>query len=251
MSSKQTTVTEFRHPETESTITLIGNRHYATKAYMEAIADRLDKCDAAGATIHLEGVREATSKELESLTSRQRHVVDTLLRFGPLLHKVGNLSAQATLHHAISVEDPETGKLVLRNPLWQVHDVSHADLARAANRRQRASLKVVSGMVSLANDALKEDPDAWERTDIEDSSTFRASHWAAAKISSLIMHPATVLLVDYRNEVALNALGVQLEDDPSKDFALLWGQGHVAGLSKGILRRGYIQTGIEELDPDK
>jgi hypothetical protein len=50
------------------------------------------------------------------------------------------------------------------------------------------------------------------------------------------------IIVDHRNDVALNAVRETLDKDPDQDIALLWGAGHIPGLKSGLEQLGYRTT---------
>ncbi len=56
------------------------------------------------------------------------------------------------------------------------------------------------------------------------------------------------LLIGKRNEVALSGVDEALEADASAKLVLVWGLGHLAGLSSGLVDRGYEQTARQEVE---
>lgn len=55
------------------------------------------------------------------------------------------------------------------------------------------------------------------------------------------------LIIDKRNEVALTGVDSALEADASARIVLVWGLAHLAGLSSGLIERGYEQTGRKDI----
>lgn len=232
MKAQPTTIAEFAHPDTSSEIAIVGNRHYGSEGYMQELKSRLAHYRADGATIHFEGVSLLTDNEKALLTKSQlRSYVGLrqLLDFGERLHEGRGFARVQTI-----IESSEE---------WEWHDTTSYDLMTRASMKQRLTMGAMGVIVSLASSA----------TDI--NTLYEAIYENEAidkdpsRISKAMSNAINPLIVDYRNNIALGAVDTSLTVAPSQNLALLWGDGHVAGLSEGLRIRGYELVSTETLDP--
>lgn len=236
-----TTVAEFTHPETSSRVALVGNRHFGTPNYMEELQNRLIAYRLGGAAIHYEGVKKPTETEISNFSRRQMRNYQALKSLTNLGDRVHTDSRFSSIRTIISSRD------------WEHHDASMTDLVQRANLRQSLALGVVALVAKVVEWA--DEDGSFYKTTYEKMYTENESGAEDTKAQDPhendpgILKMLYPLIVDYRNEVALNAVDTALAERPEQNLALLWGNGHVPGLSDGLVNRGFRQTSLELLDP--
>lgn len=55
------------------------------------------------------------------------------------------------------------------------------------------------------------------------------------------------VIIDYRNQVALEAQDQHAEDHPGQNLVMVWGLGHLARLGAGMVDRGYDMVAEETI----
>lgn len=59
--------------------------------------------------------------------------------------------------------------------------------------------------------------------------------------------PGHHIIIDRRNEVALAGVDAELVENQDAKLVLVWGLGHLAGLSSGLIERGYTHADTQEV----
>jgi hypothetical protein len=133
MSSRHTTVTEFKHPELASTVALIGNRHEGNKFYMFALRDELDTYESRGSVFHYESLSDSSDEEIATAPQGVQESYHALTDIA-----YNGRSAATPLGH-VSLHDimkPEMES-------WENHDATKLELAAHIQERfiQRVAIR--------------------------------------------------------------------------------------------------------------
>lgn len=236
MNTHSTTIAEYTHSETDHKVALVGNRHYGSEAYVEEIRNRLLGYQATGAAIHYESITKPSDLEVAQFTRVQNFRYESLKK---LLRMSGKIHSKTDLTSVATIIDKES---------WEHHDATMSELVEHATIRQTLALGAI-GLAAHVLEMANSDAEYAKAADAAYPDADEGGGQKTNRTSGILMNTLTPLIVDYRNEVALGAVDTAATEDTSRQIALLWGNGHIPGLAKGLKMRGYVQSSSELLDP--
>lgn len=205
---------EFRHPETQSTISLVGMLHTARPSYYQNINEYVQARENNGSLVHVEGGRLPDDSELVKYPTWIRE-------FTPRLDDALGI---------IYDSDPQEGLVSQFDELhfhykdsWEVHDANGAEIIALLGRnRAKFVISTLERLIAVENGSKKE-------------------HIVADTIRAVCFTPATDgVVVRHRNKLAIKAVEAALDTNPDQSITLLWGSFHLRGIAKGILANNYV-----------
>lgn len=223
----QVPVREFAHPETGSRITIHSMLHAAQPDFYADLRATLHAAHEQGTHIHFEGVQRPEDAELETVSDETREHAQIL----------------ATILD--SNNDPFTaiGLVLQRDHLkpadgWERHDISLLRAVRvygpATMRQFAASFKSAETMfAAFTTDVL--------RAMLLQGLTVEIKVALGEEDIETTFPGVDRYMCALRETIALGAVDVQLAKDPAANVALVWGAGHLSGLSAGLAERGYAE----------
>lgn len=224
-----TTISEFLHPLRPNPVTLIGNEHGGSEAYVASLRNQLDMREARGSIIHYEEVQPVDSSEVD-----EQHPIVQSAYWN--LDFIMDFIEDSIKKSDASIYDITVSKA----GTWHNHDLNALELAKLISQRpdQYVALAALTGFILKPKDS---------------PATVREILYS--KVFGTITTGAYVglwpSLVTARNNVALRAVDSTLEERPNQEITLLWGQGHIPGIARGLLRRGFEMTRIEAYSPSE
>jgi hypothetical protein len=223
------------HPERHSRIDLIGMIHIGEASYYQRVQNIVDARNADGALTHYEMVKRAGTAEL---TTAPRRVQANVQRVRAIMRNVDSLFEGLDLTHQ--------KKGLMYRQSWENHDTTEIDEAA------RMSTIPLSGllMATRAMRAFAQTLPPNERRDLlvqNLQQTTNNLHSRQSPLKRLLYGNNERVIIDYRNDIALEAIDNQLQEEPESDLVLLWGMGHLAGLGAGLKNRGFSKVDEQRL----
>lgn len=222
-------------PGTGQSVTLIGTMHVGQPAYYQAIHDRAAALEAAGAVVQYESVYDAADSEWEKATPDERAARDAINRgldclygfAGPIVDHLGWAGQREELRC---------------EPSWENVDISDLDLIRAAGP---AAVLARMNRVSELTGAFDALPPRLEAAAVSLALRF----WRFVPGRYKRPEPGTEqheqafeqAVVHRRNQHALAAL------PPGRDAVLIWGAGHLPGMTSILEQAGFQREAQEWL----
>jgi hypothetical protein len=216
-------VGRYEHPQTESSVTLIGTHHWSTNPeYFERIEAFLSERVAHGDVVHYESTAIASPEKVRCAPKPVQHRHRLLLDY--IKYEEETWVALEARSPDLMLEFQYDNALEIDSK-WENHDYTTLDLARE-----------LSGEVL---DAMR--------------TTALAKHWHAVTWGHPDRHAVRLqerlgqkgralyekVMIDNRNAFALNALRNTLSSNPTANVTMIWGEAHLPGLGKGLLKMGY------------
>jgi predicted double-glycine peptidase len=227
-----TPVYEFDHPVTKSNVALAGAIHIGEPPYYQTITDYLLRQEGAGAEIHYEMVKPPTEHEQASYS-------DVVLAAAELqggLRFVFELMADSL--DAVHQKDA-----VAYQASWHNYDISVTEIIRLLGDENAQELIQKLKELEQSFQKIKENISADTLQLLMRGITRAMPTLSILKDLGIIGDKhLDKIIVDHRNDVALNAVRETLDKDPDQDIALLWGAGHIPGLKSGLEQLGYRTT---------
>jgi hypothetical protein len=232
----------FEHPDLENQIDLIGMIHIGELGYYREVQGRADTAHADGSVVHFEKVRTSTPEQVaaENKTTQQ---------------KVKSIEATyRSVYRIFDLLDLNLTKqldgLTYRDT-WQNHDASDIDIARRLGKftvwRQNLALDTIVDSYRAMNASDRREKLLPLFYKILADGGVKDRDVKSKIIGWILLGNTDGVILDYRNDVALKALDQQQRTTPGANMVLLWGAGHIAGLGKGLQKRGYKKVEEEKL----
>ncbi len=230
-----TPVHEYTHPEFENQITLMGMIHIAQESYYRSVQEMIAGHEAGGAIVHYEGVKDVRPSTADIPEAH----IEKADRLKAVMSSIYGWFENSGLSLQTEVLEYSED--------WENHDSTLIELAgRMSNLSSRRLSRFIGFYDHLFEDMKPEQQQklvlkfaqAMERGLSKD----RQMGWASRLLLGNLKGP----ILDYRNDIALAALDEASAADPESDFVLVWGAGHLRGLGKGLVKRGY-----QKVDEDK
>lgn len=233
-----TPVDTFEHPETGSQIDIVSMLHIGEPEYYRRVGAHVMGRQAEGFQVHYEeiaavdqggsaqGVKERVkSKILDSAENAQVDAaVLLMLHLGyEVQPNEGLFLVDGSHRHDVTVND------VVESTSFAL---SVAKLVLERRRLMQYKKKLKSGREELDRHVF----------------TGLRGETDGLKAGTQKRAPGDGFLVDRRNEVALRGVDVELAQDPSVGICLVWGWGHLRGLSAGLIDRGYVNVDHKEIE---
>ncbi|GAB3832612.1 hypothetical protein ACFPIJ_52500 [Dactylosporangium cerinum] len=228
----QTPVHHYTHPTTGRRITMIGTVHMGDAEYYAALRTVIDDLEAGGAAVQYEGASLLPYDEQDA-TDEERTVLTTFELKKDLERQ--RITELGLARQADALDCPDR---------WRIADLDMLEITRRVGTETmlRGEMRGIK-----AFDRPAGDPRAIERLRLRLHFifvAFRVAVWSNAKRVSGTRRPsngADVVLIDQRNEVALQGLW-----STEQDVVMIWGCAHLPGLGAGIADRGFVRTGVTE-----
>jgi hypothetical protein len=229
-----TSILTFNHLHDGQVVTLVGLKHIGHPEYYQQIQDRLANLTMAGAMVHYEGIRSPSNQALRSASRVDRLKIALADRTFTAPSRWGWLEEFGLVSQWKGLRFDHT---------WENHDATTLDLAR------RESLRSAFGRwagTSLLNLFLSSVSDARMRETVLPS--FISDAEANTDMPQQLENTRDgKVLISYRNEIALQDMDSYHASQPDAPIALLWGEGHLPGLGRGLSTRNYEMVHQERL----
>lgn len=228
--SIKTPILTYEHTERGNRVDLVGMIHVAEPAYYEAIQGFVDRRAHEGAVVHYEGVKRV-SKEQFRQAPRQVRQNAALSRM-----------ALRDLYHMVSDVDGlvHQGKGITYRKEWKNNDATILDQGASMSRLAVDSLYASTRILKLVNRVVGKEMmhqllrESLRGIDESDGKPRGIRRIGAASREDFVIRK--------RNEIAIAALDEELHDNPDTDVLLMWGAGHLPGMSHEVENRGFVQT---------
>lgn len=225
----QTPILNFKHTSTDSRISLIGMIHIGSQKYYNSVAEHVASTEDTGNIVHYEKLVKPS--EGEQITFPEG--IDDIVAFTEDMRLPLDIAAR----HLNVVR--QINALDYR-PHWENHDISFVDFATMLGpdelakmiesvnilRRMHAKHPILTGMMLKTG--------LWFMpllTRLNDSDTHRE-----------------YVVVHHRNKIALDAVNERITTEPDRSITMLWGAGHLTGISEGLKLLGYHRITVHWLD---
>lgn len=225
MSGEVFPVGRYEHPKTGSFVTLVGTQHLSTDPdYYPQMEAFLDNRLVQGDVVHYEAITTALPEKVRGapkpIQRRHQLLVDARKYEEVAIITVEERHPELAL--SIQYQDciEDLGQM-------ENHDYTTLDLAR------ELSGEAIDAMYKVAL-AKHWHAITWGHPDQDAVPLKRALDSRGRALYERV-------LIENRNKFALQALENTLADDPTVNVTLLWGEAHLPGLGKGLLRRGYVK----------
>lgn len=210
------------------TVTLIGVVHAGTARYYVQIQDLIAVLQEHGARVHVEQVRSNTASELKAASRGERKAAEALTL---------QLAAVPEMMVHIRGAVHQRGGLIPQDS-WEIHDLDKLTVVRIWGTRtvRTIGLGITTMLTSFRQQLPSTQRRIWLTTfNLEEGKPLREA--LAGKRADV---------EERREAVALEAMDDAFIDGASH-VVLLWGRGHVPGLSAGLISRGFEPVGEERL----
>lgn len=225
----QTPLVELHNQEHDSTISLVGVAHFGHHRYYQWIDKYIAEKHDAGAAVHYEGVHMQSPDKVDWQNDQHKRsylemlcddsVGDMFLSFfTKRLHVVRQQAALSYLK------------------TWERHDTDGIQIAKSLAKKSYMEDRVGQLLLRGLIGCMKILPPEQQES-------------VARSMAQLLVHPddehaayfarEKEVILDQRNDIAVNAVKAVRERQPEQDFVLLWGAGHTPGLIKGLEAEGY------------
>lgn len=228
-----TPIQTYSHPEFNNEISLVGMTHLAEPSYYETVQKILDNQDAAGTVIHYERLQEPTTEQRQNLTPRQ---IAKMRLLGAIMSEIYSWGETSDFVQQLD-------HLQYRDH-WENHDANRLDLLDHMNGPrlflQYLTIQAIGVAISrvephqrrkMIQEGLAE---ARQKPANNPAPTSRKD-----RLTDILTGFDDYAVLDYRNEIALDAFDDQQAVFPGSDVSLVWGVDHLPGLGAGLVERGY------------
>ena len=224
----QTPILAFRHPDTKSQIDAVGMVHVADRSFYDTVIGYTSGREAEGAFVYYEGVKQADAEEVS-----KAHVETQQLLQSWRDVKVGGASLQARaldlVHHSEVIDYRGNGH-------WENHDMT--DLALIQRMGAASAKKLIHASTRQNELAIPEKVGRLVRFLVR-KSLIMATKSLANPDAPRRQAPYEAVTRDERSDFVLQAVGAQLEKDPTSHIVLLWGTQHIPQFTDNLRQRGY------------
>lgn len=204
---------EFRHIETDSTISFVGLHHHAPAEFYQAVNEYVLAREEQGSVIHYERTELPNPDELAQYPMWVQKLAP---RMDSVLREVHGDASDGKVNQFNCEE------ITFAEP-WENHDLNRADIIRELGY---VKAKLVVGILErLAADDYGRKP----VSDLSYDLQLKAMDW--------MINP---IIVDQRDAKAVGALEAVIHENPDQDVTLLWGSAHLPGISRGIVANDYV-----------
>lgn len=233
-----TPVDTFEHPDTGSVVDVVSMLHIGDSRYYKRVGEYVMARQSEGFVVQYEDISSVEHPEARS-TPRQRAKAKLL---DMVLDAQVDRNVLLMLH--LGYEGQPNEGLFLKESS-QRHDISMAEVVESTSFALGVA-KFVAARRNLrrAKRKFKKGPRELERhffSIVKDETDKMVAGAQKRKWGD-------GLIIDRRNQVALGGVDGALAQDPSTHICLIWGWGHLSGLSAGLVERGYTNVGHREID---
>lgn len=233
-----TPIDSFAHPETGSQIDLVSVVHVGTPSYFKKLGSHIVGRQDEGFTVHYEATRE-DHEFVESASLRERtkwHVKEALVdEFAEIYSSIASGSSYTI----------QNNSSLFRNVNSENHDLSESELVRQISlitlltelRRARKNRHKFEKATSKGPEFMDETVFGVIKKSVDTAKSGKAPNKRKNRV-----------IIQARNQVALEGVDAAVTESPGARLVLVWGIGHLAGLRSGLLDKGYEHTNCIEID---
>jgi len=190
--------------------------HAAKPSYYESVGRYVEARESDGSIVHFEA---SFLPDDEQLASYPDWVGNNAKRLDKALHTFMDCSDEDDV-----VPQYDTPSFTIKDS-WEIHDLNTADAVMALGMiRTWVAVKTLERFVAIGEGTKKERPLLDAASDL------------------LLLKVTDRVIIDKRNDIALQGVEGALHANPDQDITLLWGSFHLPGLAKGILKMDYAHT---------
>lgn len=224
----ETPIYQMDNRRTKSRISLVGMIHIGQQGYYDRIAEHVETTEQTGSVVHYEMVKKSENAgDVEPWIEEFQTTLSSGIGRIPIETMVKYLGCEKQLD------------ALTYHPHWQNHDISIQELIR------RAGPESMKKMV----DGIKKFKDREEEMGEEATGRMIRKVFGLMPVLSRVnnylelgdQHLKSVI-IDHRNDVALQAVRSQITDEPSRDITMLWGAAHLPGIKSGLEQMGYRRS---------
>lgn len=228
------------NPDTGSHVTLVGMLHAAQADFYATVARTIAELEAAGAMVHYEQVRLPDQDELAATPELGRAGVQMISQ-----------QFEATL-----AEYVDGGLVLQRDQLppadsWENHDISMIEAVRFYGP---SGVREMAEALATGQDVMGDLHPLVTRALMLQALESEIEVAAGRKRRESVFQGIDRQLSIHREALALAAVDLHLVRSPGSDLVLLWGVAHLAGLTSGLIKRGYkVEDGeqwVVAVDPE-
>ncbi len=232
-----TPIDSFEHPETGSVIDVISLVHIGLPAYYRKLGGYIMTRQDEGFIVHGEGI---TEEGASTVTSSPLGYIRRRLMEAHLDQSAENY-ALVEVHSGYTLQD--------NSKLFREKDSENHDVSVAYITRHVGFLGHLKSVINAKRLTHKLEKNARKGPDHVDEFVFKAIKKEVAKATSPKKRhtPYSKVMLNARNQVALEGVDGALAGDPSAKLVLVWGIGHFTGLQSGLTERGYQHTNRQEV----
>jgi hypothetical protein len=224
----QTPVIRYRNRKTGRTVTIVATQHVGTSEYFRQLGQIIAELELAGAAVCFEGMWQATQQDWAEASGEERAVRGLPLpgegfRVQSLCRHLGWIEQSAGLRPSASWRNVDSSDLaVIRHAQPGNIQGMHEEFNDTFAGLSPDQFGVVMGaFLGLQLRLL-----SWDRWEL-------MRRWATRKVASDAYRNVAQVVIADRNREAL----ARLPSD--RDAVLLWGIGHLPGLTAGLKQAGY------------
>lgn len=218
-------VRTYTNPDTGARVTYFGMLHLAQEPFFAQVRDRVNRLEADGAHVYLEGITSPESDTLGADTDELRWGVGVVKRKLEAMWRAGEGLGLAAQRDALPARDG-----------WQVHDVTVL---------QAVKVYGIESLRSQHQDTQREglllghlDP-ALTRAMTMHSLALAMKAATDTAIRDILFPEHEARLARVREGKVLAALDRQLAAEPDAHIAVLWGAAHLISYDQALTERGY------------
>ncbi len=221
----ETPIYEFDHDTTASRVHFVGMVHVGQQNYYSAVSDYVSGTEAEGSVVHYEMIKRPSPEEAAA--------------YPEVVEQAGLLDGLGVLAEVISksTNAVKQKEALQYQPHWQNHDISAVELTRLAGPE---SIQRLSDNIKQLKETESDlDPELFSKLV---RGMFRIMPLVIPVNNLFGDKKLRSVVVDHRNDVAVQAVADQIEAEPDRNITMLWGAAHAPGISKGLERLGYNRT---------
>lgn len=202
--------------------------HIGQQAYYDRVAEHVETTEQAGSIVHYEMVKKS---EIAGDVEPWIEEFQTTLSSG-----IGRVPVEMMVKYLGCEKQLEA---LTYHPHWQNHDISMQELI------QRAGPESMKRMV----EGIKKFKTMEEEMGEEATGKMIRKVFGLMPVFSRLNNYLELgdqhmksIIIDHRNDVALQAVRNQIADTPSSDITMLWGAAHLPGIKSGLEQMGYRRS---------
>jgi len=233
-----TPIDTFENPATGSLIDIVSTIHVADPSYYQELGQYIMSRQDEGFKVH----RETIDSSPDFITTGLREKMKA---------KLQDARVDASVDWLLTVQGRtpyrlQQNKWLVRDEVDDQHDVTEAECIRNISLGAQLSKYMLAwaGRQNIQRAAERKNPRDFEEY------IFALLRKAVAPYESGARGPrrwGDAMIIDERNRIALSGVDKEIEEDGRTNLVLVWGMGHLAGLSAGLTARGYEHMGRRDV----
>jgi len=212
---------QFTNPRTHHDINIIGVVHIAHSSFWTQLQEKMNEASKDG-VLHLEGVK----RSMGPLREKDSERVDKLMKMAGISQKLAKLTKLTFQKDALKVDGLNAKNV----------DAYAEDVARRIDEQTLA--KMSASAEKIASSKAKEEDLATIVVWVLKNMGWIGNVQKFVKFFSPTSLSMDSAILDYRNKIAI---GEALKE--KEHVTLVWGAGHIPGMTRLLKRAGYIERG--------